>query len=267
VEDTCFVIQPFDEGIYDQLFKDVFDPAITAAGLKPYRVDQDPSSAIPIEAIEEGIKRSAVCFAEITTDNPNVWFELGYAIALGKPICLVSNKRSRFPFDVQHRKIIIYKKQSAPSDFALLQEKITASLKARVIEQGTFESNKEAAVALSSMPETEGLKPHELLALTIAMQDHFTGGISPHELQRKVQKGFAVPAGSLSIIGLKRKGLIEIRMEQNYNNDPYSMIQVSEKGEEWLMNNQEKLNLKLFQEEPEQDESSSVEITNEDIPF
>ena len=68
----CFVIQPFDDGKFDKRFVDIFAPAIKAAGLEPYRVDQDPAVEIPIDAIEDRIKAASVCLAEITTDNPNV---------------------------------------------------------------------------------------------------------------------------------------------------------------------------------------------------
>jgi len=105
----CFVIQPFNAK-YDKLFKDVFAPAIKAARLEPYRVDNDPQTDIPIEQIEKSITESLVCFAEITTDNPNVWYELGYAIAAKKRVCLVcsSERKTPYPFDIQHRHIIEY---------------------------------------------------------------------------------------------------------------------------------------------------------------
>lgn len=107
---NCFVIQPFDRGPYDQRFEDIFEPAVKAAGLSAYRVDRDPSVSIPIDDIEKGIAASALCLAEITTDNPNVWFELGYAIASQKEVVLVcgDKRTSKFPFDIQHRSIITY---------------------------------------------------------------------------------------------------------------------------------------------------------------
>src|SRR5688572_3287132 len=74
---SCFVIQPFDAGRFDKRFEDVFSPAITESGLTPYRVDRDPSVSIPIDEIESGIRSCAVCLADVTLDNPNVWFELG----------------------------------------------------------------------------------------------------------------------------------------------------------------------------------------------
>ena len=75
----CFVIQPFDNNKYDKRFVDIFKPAIENFGLEAYRIDKDLSVRIPIDEIERNITESQICFAEITTDNPNVWYELGFA--------------------------------------------------------------------------------------------------------------------------------------------------------------------------------------------
>ena len=107
----CFVIQPFDGGRFDKRFNDVFKPALEQAGFEPYRVDRDPAVEVPIESIEEGIRSSTICLADITLDNPNVWYELGYAFDSGRSVILVcADERGggRFPFDIQHRSIIRY---------------------------------------------------------------------------------------------------------------------------------------------------------------
>ena len=128
---VVFVIQPFDAGPYDKRYKDVFEPAIRAAGLKPYRVDRDPAASVPVDEIENGIRRADVCFAEISTNNPNVWFELGYAIASGKEVVLVcsEHRKEKFPFDVQHRNIISYTTESK-CDFVKLESEIAERLSA-----------------------------------------------------------------------------------------------------------------------------------------
>jgi hypothetical protein len=126
----CFVMQPFDGGEFDRRFEEVYKPAIEEAGFEPYRVDKDHSASIPIDSIESGIINSVACLADVTIDNPNVWFELGYAICAKKPLCLIcGHERERFPFDIQHRKIIRYKKTS-PSDFSALHQSIVDRLKA-----------------------------------------------------------------------------------------------------------------------------------------
>ena len=108
---TCFIIQPFDHGeVFDKRYDDILVPAITEGGLNAYRVDRDPSANILIENIEEGIRDASICLADITIDNPNVWYELGFAFASKKDVILIcSEERSVFPFDVQHRRIITYR--------------------------------------------------------------------------------------------------------------------------------------------------------------
>lgn len=131
MNNVCFVIQPFDRDKFDKRYTDVFEPAIKDAGLDPYRVDRDPSVRIPIEQIESGIKSATICFAEITTDNPNIWYELGYAFAKDKDVVMVCSeeRQGKFPFDIQHKHIITYKTGSR-SDYNNLEKQITEKLKA-----------------------------------------------------------------------------------------------------------------------------------------
>src|SRR5438270_78974 len=117
---NCFVIQPFDKGPFDKRYHDVFVPAIRTAGLEPYRVDLDPAVSIPIDEIERKINDADCCLADISIDNPNVWYEVGFAKACGKEIVLVCESRTTsFPFDVRHRNILTYTTHS-PSDFTKL---------------------------------------------------------------------------------------------------------------------------------------------------
>lgn len=135
---TCFVIQPFDGGPYDDRYRDTIQPAITSAGLEAYRVDEDPAVSIPIDDIERGIRESIICLADITPDNPNVWFELGFAIASRREVVLIcAESRTKFPFDVQHRSIITYRTESK-RDFEELQEKITSRLNAIMRKVGAL---------------------------------------------------------------------------------------------------------------------------------
>ena len=107
---TCFVIQPFDSDRFDKRFDEIYGPALEQAGLEPYRVDRDPAVEVTIDSIHDGIRAAAMCLADITTDNPNVWYELGFALALDRDVILIcSDERgTKYPFDIQHRNIIQY---------------------------------------------------------------------------------------------------------------------------------------------------------------
>jgi hypothetical protein len=262
MEKMCFVIQKFG-GHYDELYDQIFDPAVRKAGLIPYRVDRDPSASIPIDTIEQKISESAACLAEISEDNPNVWFELGYAIAREKPLCLVCEKsRERFPFDIQHRQIIRYPVHALPTDYETLKSSITERLLAAVSKAESLRQNADAAKALSIAPLSDGLQPHELLALTIVFQYHYENGATVWVLTKDMENsGYTKPATALALTGLRRKDLVESRQVIDSNDGERSTAWfVTELGEEWLLNNQHKLNLGL-------PPPGAIEIKDEDIPF
>jgi nucleoside 2-deoxyribosyltransferase len=91
-----------------------------------------------------------------------VWYELGYAIAAGKPVLLIAldEPNKRYPFDIQHRYVIQYKTESA-RDFQALGAELTTRMKA-VLEK---EERLERVVTAPSVAEVQGLSQHELVAL------------------------------------------------------------------------------------------------------
>jgi hypothetical protein len=162
----CCVFQPFDKGPHDKRYDETVAPAIVAAGLEPYRVDRDDGAVIPIDTLHDEIRSAAICFADISTRNPNVMYELGYAIASNKEVVIIcaAHQAERFPFDIQHRGIITYTLESA-SDFEQLKtavtNKIKALLKRRAITQQIAE--------VSPVKSTHGLQPNEITALALIM--------------------------------------------------------------------------------------------------
>jgi len=106
--DTCFVVMPFATpiGTYYSL---VFEPAIRKAGLTPARADSEIFGIGKIiDQIWKGINDAKVLVAELTTRNPNVFYELGLAHALNKPVVLVAGKEEDVPFDLRHIRVIYY---------------------------------------------------------------------------------------------------------------------------------------------------------------
>jgi len=254
----CFVMQPFDSGSFDKRYESVFAPAIKSGGVEPYRVDRDPSVSIPIQEIENGIRDSELCFADITTDNPNVWFELGFALAIPREVVLVcsAERQTRYPFDVQHRNIIQYK-TGAPQDFDELKPKITARI------QAVLKKHEELGRVMSRpvVKDTEGLNQHELVGLVTVMQNSFltNGYVAGYQIRNDMNNaGFTDIAVGLALKTLTLKGLIETEIWEDRDGDKYNVYKTSEKGEQWLINNQEKLTLTMEPQEP---------VKDDDIPF
>jgi len=112
---TCFVIQEYDDGgPFDKRYQETIEPALVAAEVEPLRADKILGLQPIIEKIETAIQQASICVAEVSTDNPNVWLELGYALAINRPVVILCDKqlRSKLPFDVQHRPVIFYRTDS-----------------------------------------------------------------------------------------------------------------------------------------------------------
>jgi len=240
----CFVIQPFDRNKFDKRFDDHFAPAIREAGMEPYRVDRDLSVVVPIDAIQQQIRDADACLADITTNNPNVWFELGYALASGKVVVMVCarDREGNFPFDVQHIAIVRYNSGSG-SDFQKLEQDITATLKARLGNQKAIES----IASASPLTEVEGLSTHETVALAVLMSELPTpeGQIYPQEFKDAMARaGFNAAASNLSIVSLVRRGLIILKdYEGRYEDEPVKVLTLAPAGIDWLLQNLNRLNL------------------------
>jgi hypothetical protein len=257
----CFVIQPFDGGPFDKRYDDVLDPAIRAAGLEPYRVDRDPGASIPIDDIESGIRNARLCLADITVDNPNVWFELGFAIAVPREVVLVcaDERQSRFPFDVQHRNIIRYKTE-APQDFTKLQASITERISALLRKHQELAEVSE----ISPIKDTEGLSQHEIVALVSVMQNSFITeeGVSAWQIRDDMNNaGFTDVAIGLAIKSLRRKRMLHATSQKDRDGAPYSAYALTTDGEEWLLANEGRLVLR--RERPKAPPASP----SDDVPF
>ena len=234
-------MQPFDGDVYDKRYETVFAPGIKDAGLEPYRVDRDHGVSVPIDSIESGIRGAQICFAEITTDNPNVWFELGFAIAASKDVVLVCSeeRKTHFPFDVQHRSIIKYR-TGAPQDYEELKGNITKRIAALLAKQGGIAR----ASSISPLKNTEGLSQHEIVALVTVMENQFVlgGVVSALTIRRDMnQAGFTNIAVTLAAKLLQSKNMLLAEDAWDDNGDKFVGFSVSKEGEAWLMANQDRL--------------------------
>lgn len=236
----CFVIQPFDQGKFDKRFEDIYKPAIEAAGLEAYRVDKDPGVSVPIDSIEQGIKSATICLADITADNPNVWYELGFAFATGRPVVMVCSEErtgKKYPFDIQHRSIIPYHADS-PSDFDVLKQKLTARLKA-MLEKGEALRN----IAESDpVAPVEGLSHPEVMALAVIAGSSFlpNTAVAVWVAKRDAEGAGVTNMGfNLAIRRLTAKNYILIEESwDERSGEAYNGLRITEAGWAWIEENE-----------------------------
>jgi hypothetical protein len=106
---TCFIIMPFGNS-FERYYGNIFVPAVTEVGLNPVRADSLFRSSPIVADIWNCVQKASVILADLSTKNPNVFYELGLAHAVGKPVVLVANTIDDVPFDLRGLRVIIYDK-------------------------------------------------------------------------------------------------------------------------------------------------------------
>jgi len=97
VRPRIFVIMPFSEP-FDTLYREVIRPVADRLESDILRID------------ERQISQANAVVAEVSSRNPNVFYELGYAHALDKPAVLLARRETGgdMPFDIRGYRAIFY---------------------------------------------------------------------------------------------------------------------------------------------------------------
>ena len=116
-EKRCFVIMPFgvkndddDTAIdFDQIYEELFVEPAEAAGLTIVRCDKISRAGSIHEDMFTHIAMDDVVIVDVTTANPNVFYELGVRHALAPSVTVLTRRSgTKSPFDVQGLRIIGY---------------------------------------------------------------------------------------------------------------------------------------------------------------
>jgi hypothetical protein len=249
----CVVLLPSGQH-FERLYDEIVSLAIVDANLIPSRIQRDFSSPLPIDLLIQQIAHTSSLFADLSENTPEIWMAVGCAIALKKPICLISSSQPTATPSVEQPPILSYPVNAFPSDYFELQQRITALLapslpQARTVSPTTpkiFTPEPDAGNPLPppSVASFSGdLASYEVLALTIIDQKASHTGLSPRDLGLEMQASGSAHLTSHAINALKRRKFIERR--------PFQIIaglepQISENlfltkaGEDWLIRSGEK---------------------------
>jgi hypothetical protein len=105
----CFVLMPFAQGRdLQRVYLDLVKPTVESCGLHCIRADDIYGVSGIMQSIWEPINRSRVIIAEMTDRNPNVFYELGIAHTLGKPVIMITQSIDDVPFDLKHLRCVEY---------------------------------------------------------------------------------------------------------------------------------------------------------------
>jgi hypothetical protein len=102
-----FVLMPFDASFGD-VYQLGIKPAAEGAGAYCERIDEQIFAESILQRIYNQIAKADLIVADMTGRNPNVFYEVGYAHALGKTVILLTRNTDDIPFDLKHYPHIIY---------------------------------------------------------------------------------------------------------------------------------------------------------------
>jgi len=120
-KDSVFVLTPFHK-VEDDTYISI-QKVCNDLNLSCKRGDEEFIKGDIFSYILKNILNSRIVVANINGRNPNVFYELGLAQAIGKPTLIISKNLDDIPFDVKSQNVIIY------NDFADLQQRLSKTLK------------------------------------------------------------------------------------------------------------------------------------------
>ena len=114
---------PFAEA-FDAIYRKGIKVAADDVGAYAERVDEQVYEGSIVERIYNQISRADLLVADVTSRNPNVFYEIGYAHALNKLVIPLAQNMEDVPFDMKHRLHVLY--DGTPQD---VRQKLTPFLK------------------------------------------------------------------------------------------------------------------------------------------
>lgn len=131
-----FVLMPFSEEFNDIYFLGI-KPAIENCGLACERVDEQHFTDTILNKIFENIRKARFIVAEMTTKNPNVYYEVGYAHGINKPVIFLTQYLHDIPFDLKDRPHINYE-----GNIVALKQRLTEKFQSLIDQKVGWKESK-----------------------------------------------------------------------------------------------------------------------------
>jgi len=110
---NCFIIMSFSGNpIIESYYSLAVKPIIEKNNLVPIRIDEQVFTGNITDEIKVNIQNAKLIIADLTEDKANCYFELGYALALGKDFIIqrlnAPGYQVKFEFDIKDYPHILY---------------------------------------------------------------------------------------------------------------------------------------------------------------
>ncbi len=103
----AFVLMPFDSD-FDDIYKIGIKETADECGVNAERLDEQLFGEGMMDRIYRQIELADIIIADLSSRNSNVFYELGYAHAKDKICILLTKEANDIPFDLKHRRHVVY---------------------------------------------------------------------------------------------------------------------------------------------------------------
>jgi hypothetical protein len=146
---------------FDSVYNNLIFPAIEEAGLKPIRADEEQAGGIIHKPMFERLILCEYAVVDLTTANPNVFYELGvrHAVRPYSTVLLFAEGTKQIPFDIALLHTITYKLDSysgKPDQQG--NSKARAILKTRLIEAQKPHTDSPIFQLVEGFPDIQHIK-------------------------------------------------------------------------------------------------------------
>ncbi len=110
----AFVLMPFAPQ-YKEVYDEVYKKVCSENGFDCWRVDEVSGIGCITQDIVSGIIDADIVIADLSSKNPNVFYELGIAHTVGKKTIMTAQSKEDVPFDIGSYRIVFYEQSIAGS--------------------------------------------------------------------------------------------------------------------------------------------------------
>ena len=153
----CFVIMPISDvddypnGHFNRVYEHIIIPACEQEGYEPIRADATSKSNVIIVDILKNILNCEMAICDLSSRNPNVFYELGFRQAFNMKTVLMKDEKTDRPFDISSIRSINYE----------------SSLRIDLV-------NKAISELARALKETKEMSEHEPNSLLTLIPQHYS---------------------------------------------------------------------------------------------
>ena len=144
--ESCFVLMPMDSAFSEDLYS-MYSGVLAKYGISATRID---GTSYNLTAdIRQAIKKADFIIADISGNNANVMYELGFAHGSEKPVIMLTHSKDRVPFDLAN--IHVFVVDNNPSSIKQFCERLEKAIPELTVK-GSNELIKEVAEKVKELP-------------------------------------------------------------------------------------------------------------------